>query len=631
MANQILYDVTTSNTTKPAEYWNPYTNAYQDTNPLTGIPAGTYSGLKARLKGSNPEIVANYTGSVTVVDGMVYTSYMPQDQYIADNTMKVAAYNGFYRSTLANFTGTTTETVIKVTAVSSNYLYNGAGPTDYIGLYVNGVYRRINFTNDGNPHEVDVNLGTGTKTIKFVLHDLGRYQLNTQTIAGAILLDIRSIAPINWESPAVLPNSYLFIGDSIPGGNDASESADLGYTALIRKNLSSDTRIVLDTFSGGSLSEVYNSSLTPANKVAYINRLGNAQKGSTTNTLVVAYSGTNDQGNGTATASQYATYLDNLLTDYHTAFPTHKIIYFTALPNGNSGNEAALANDYRPAARSVVASKSYVNLIEGSDLCSLANINGNGPHPTTAGHQQIANNFLSIVNPNNRVILADYKASGIVADSSNRITRWNDSGLGSAHIVNNDMSNVPSLSNGGALFTNTTMNPVTVPLLASNSNGGITLFMVMTKDASTRVPSMTVAFSCADGNNVDITYINDGPGMTRYGLNTYTGAVSGFTNPSAKLANKILVSCNIRPNDPNNFQIYLNGVQEAEANTPTLGNNGNPVNDNHAIRALSGFLLLGGPNTISHDGMIYHVRVCKLLNDADRQAMEASIRTENGI
>jgi hypothetical protein len=67
MPNQILYTATKANTSKPIEFWNPATQQYQDSNPLTGIPAGTYSGLKVRLKGSNPEIVAAYADSVTVL------------------------------------------------------------------------------------------------------------------------------------------------------------------------------------------------------------------------------------------------------------------------------------------------------------------------------------------------------------------------------------------------------------------------------------------------------------------------------------------------------------------------------------------------------------------------------------
>jgi lysophospholipase L1-like esterase len=70
MGNKIIYTVEVSGTTKPVEYWNPYTNAYQDTNPLTGIPAGTYLGLKARLKGSNPSIIATYPNSITVQDAV---------------------------------------------------------------------------------------------------------------------------------------------------------------------------------------------------------------------------------------------------------------------------------------------------------------------------------------------------------------------------------------------------------------------------------------------------------------------------------------------------------------------------------------------------------------------------------
>jgi hypothetical protein len=103
MPNQILYTATKANTSKPIEFWNPVTQQYQDSNPLTGIAAGTYSGLKVRLKGSNPEIVANFSGSVTVTDGSgnggdggtgpsTWTTAPAQVKLIVDG----APYDSFY-------------------------------------------------------------------------------------------------------------------------------------------------------------------------------------------------------------------------------------------------------------------------------------------------------------------------------------------------------------------------------------------------------------------------------------------------------------------------------------------------------------------------------------------------------
>lgn len=67
MANKITYTVKTTNSTRRVLYWNPSTLTYTPDNPILNIPAGTYSGLKARFEG-DPEIIATISKSVIVTD-----------------------------------------------------------------------------------------------------------------------------------------------------------------------------------------------------------------------------------------------------------------------------------------------------------------------------------------------------------------------------------------------------------------------------------------------------------------------------------------------------------------------------------------------------------------------------------
>lgn len=67
MGNKITYTVKATNSTRKILYWNPATLSYTDTNPILNVPAGTYSGLKARFEGS-PEIIATISKSITVTD-----------------------------------------------------------------------------------------------------------------------------------------------------------------------------------------------------------------------------------------------------------------------------------------------------------------------------------------------------------------------------------------------------------------------------------------------------------------------------------------------------------------------------------------------------------------------------------
>jgi lysophospholipase L1-like esterase len=86
MGNTITLTADRANTTLPVEFQRPDTGAWVDgqlvagtTNTyravLTGIPAGTYANiLKARLKGSNPEVFYVFGGSVIVVDSNAGTT-----------------------------------------------------------------------------------------------------------------------------------------------------------------------------------------------------------------------------------------------------------------------------------------------------------------------------------------------------------------------------------------------------------------------------------------------------------------------------------------------------------------------------------------------------------------------------
>jgi hypothetical protein len=66
MPNTITFTAQALNTVKPLEYRHPNTGSWQDSNVLTSVNPGTYTGLMCRLKGSNPAITAVWPYPVTV-------------------------------------------------------------------------------------------------------------------------------------------------------------------------------------------------------------------------------------------------------------------------------------------------------------------------------------------------------------------------------------------------------------------------------------------------------------------------------------------------------------------------------------------------------------------------------------
>lgn len=90
MANTLTFNATKSNTTRDIEYLHPNTNSWQSSPVVTGVLAGTYSDLKARLRGAGPSVIATYNQPVTVSDpsgsnSPTITSFTPTTAPIGGN------------------------------------------------------------------------------------------------------------------------------------------------------------------------------------------------------------------------------------------------------------------------------------------------------------------------------------------------------------------------------------------------------------------------------------------------------------------------------------------------------------------------------------------------------------------
>ena len=528
---------------------------------------------------------------------------------------------GLMRNTFSNVRGTTTADVLEIDAISSGYQVGLT--TDYFGVYVNGVYQRVNFASDGTTKRVAVALpsGNGSKSLKIITHDLARLTVQTTSLVGAALVGVYANAAVTWQAPAAPAFSLGLIGDSISGGNSATEPVTQAFGRLLAAKFGAAVEFGADTASGGSMVEFYGPYATKAASLARARALCT---GTTTKRLYLAY-GTNDAGLGAGTPAQVGQAYTDFLTDFVAVEPNVLVTVITPFTVRASYD----VEPTRVAIRSACAAFATVAVEEGPNMISIYNIEPAGVHPNTAGHAQAASRLYQRTQATPTGILAEYRPDGIqqVADATTRVLNWVDLGQSSADLHNFDLTGVPTQPGGAntaAVFAAQYMNAVSIPGLAAASSGGITLVMLLSKNATTAF-SMCVGFGTTDGpmrENISFQ------GNDKFGLNTYTGAGSVTTGASAKLANPIVVSCNIFPANPNAFRMWFDGVEQTDAATFTPGNSGTPANDNHATRVLNGDLFLGGVGGSDPTWQGTHKFLCvsTLMSDTARQAKEAAAR-----
>ena len=605
------------------------TPSYSD----TGLTAGTTYYYEWQAVGNGTTYLDSAPGAVfsgTTSATPTMPSYLPADANWRDGNFKLGLGLGSMRNTFAQAAsaGTTPATLLRFSLISNAYLVGLA--TDYYGLFVNGAFQRVNFTSDGTVKTVDVTIPAGS-TIGVISHDLARYGAGSQVVAGAALVDLQANGAITWATAPAPAHRFLVIGDSIVGGNVGTEPVLDGWVPRTRAAWAgSDTRLTVDSFSGGSLVDVYGAGVSSADKAILRAHLISQADGTVDNTLVIAY-GTNDYGRGTATAAAFGAAYANLLDDLRTAAPALRLVCITPSPITN-GNDAALET-YRAQIRTVVNARGFVfklleNLVDAANIDPIDHI-----HPTTAGQAQYAARFQAQF-INNASILANYAFADVNYDGATGVVSgWRDSAVNASNVVNGSGFTDPTRTSTHVAFAGVRpMAVVAIPGLAATQNTGLTVFQVVSLPASNAPTLVSLGLQTTDGQRLAVGLLNT-PSGDRYGLSTYTGAVSGTVNPATKLATSVLVSMNIHPSTPNAFQLYLNGILQDDASTVTSGNSGNPVNDDHAIRTLNGNLEIGGPNGsgIVWQGTQDHVRVCTLLADAARQAMEAELRALYGL
>ena len=592
-----------------------------------GTAAGTLS-VRLKAAGATPAGLAATAAVPATATGL--PSYLPADANWQNGNYKLALGPGFRRNTfvVAESAGTSPATTLRFFLVSDGHLVGLT--TDYYGLRVNGVFQRVNFTADGTVKTVDVTVATGS-TIGLIAHDLARYGAGSQVVAGAALVDLQANGAITWATATAPAHRFLVIGDSIVGGNVGTEPVLDGWVPRTRVAWAGiDTRLTVDSFSGGSLVDVYGAGVSSTDKAAFRAHLLSEADGTVDNTLVIAY-GTNDYGRGTATAAEFGAAYATLLDDLRTQAPDLRLVCNQPPPITNGG-EAGLET-YRQQIRDVVNARGFVfklleNLVDAANIDPTDHI-----HPTTAGQAQYAARFQQAF-LNNASILANYAFADVTYNATTGVVSgWRDSTANASNILNGPGFTDPTRTSAHVVFGGVQpMAVVSIPGLAATQSTGLTVFQVVSLPASPAPTLLSLGLQTTDGQRLAVGLLNT-PSGDRYGLSTYTGAVSGTVNPATKLATSVLVSMNIHPSTPNAFQLYLNGILQDDASTVTSGNSGNPVNDDHAIRTLNGNLEIGGPNGsgIVWQGTQDHVRVCTLLADAARQAMEAELRALYGL
>jgi lysophospholipase L1-like esterase len=263
----------------------------------------------------------------------------------------------------------------------------GGVPEWGIGFYVDGVWNTnltptaggglqvLHLPLDGLAHNVDVVTG-------FV-----NFQTTGNFLTG---YDTRATK----RAIAAPTRRFVLYGDSIGRGAAASPNDQLSWFS--RSRLVYPGRMAMEAWGGRRLFDdttataggFANVSLLAARLVA-LAQLG----GATTTREIWIEQGYNDYGTAPWTAASFGTSYAALLDAIHAADPTIHIWAQTLLITGTEATVNGLGDlpsAFRTQVTTAVSTRTgFCTLVVGTNLMTAGGLNGDGVHPTTAGHQAI--------------------------------------------------------------------------------------------------------------------------------------------------------------------------------------------------------------------------------------------------
>lgn len=265
------------------------------------------------------------------------------------------------------------------------YTYNdiyGAYPTmTDIGVRVNGVdLTAVNPGAAGNAFEV-VDLGAGAnKRVEFINGLQSGATAAERT--GTYIYDLAFNKTATLAAKVTSPRLVVY-GDSISVGANCDNPSLEGCWQLVRNDYSGSLII-----EGRGYRSLYEDCPDAAGRTSFAEYLATL-----TPDIIWLAIGLNDYILETQNAANFQTAYADLLDKIHAEMPAAVIYAQTMLVKSASGANSlgSTLADYRTAISNAQSTRSaYCTLVDGTALCSLGNLDGDGVHPNVAGHAEIA-------------------------------------------------------------------------------------------------------------------------------------------------------------------------------------------------------------------------------------------------
>lgn len=242
------------------------------------------------------------------------------------------------------------------------------------------------FLLDGQPHTVEVYSPYQQYDATTVGNIIGGFIYRVQCYGGPVRILGR---------PATAKQLVVY-GDSIASTALAAPDAQNGWIPLLRRSGFAG-RISLESWGGRALwddSGAVGGYGFPS-LAALATQLVGLGFGAPTLEVWDAM-GFNDWGLSHWSDTSYGAACATLYDAIHAAAPAAQVFAQTILITGSEGAGNAFGKtpaDYRAAKAAAAVGRSWVTVVSGPTLMAAGNLSGDGVHPTTAGHAQLATNI----------------------------------------------------------------------------------------------------------------------------------------------------------------------------------------------------------------------------------------------
>lgn len=289
------------------------------------------------------------------------------------------------RSSMSEVTLTTDASEIIVTG--TNDIYASYPAWAQLCVIVNGTPASALAFSAAGKQQFSVSLGTAGTSRTVIIRE-GLQSKPSSSVLSTRLLSFALKDETTYAIASPPTSNLLTIyGNSITVGANATFPQTQGWTNIVR-----DTgyHAICEAWGYRALYHDANTGILRAALVALLIQ-------GSPNRIWIAHGG-NDYGLSLWTAAAFGTAYEALLTDLHTALPNAKIYAQTPLDRTTetaNGVGSTMA-DYRSAIVSAAAGKSYVQVVDGTDILEPDDF-ADGIHPTTAGQAEYAAYALTVL------------------------------------------------------------------------------------------------------------------------------------------------------------------------------------------------------------------------------------------